>query len=91
MELALRWGAAAQEDRFWHETLGNLARHLGTYGEVAQQNILVDPNLQWNRFANIRHSAAIRSSLYMPLYLLNKCWMAMKKWVGKEHLDAKER
>jgi anti-anti-sigma factor len=91
MELALRWGAAVQEDRFWHETLGNLARRLGTYGEAAQQNILVDPNLQWNRFANIRHSAAIRSSLYMPLYLLNKCWIAMKKWVGKEHFDATER
>ncbi len=68
MELGFRLGAAAQEDRFWHETLGNLARRLGTHGEVAQQNILVDPDIQWNRFANIRYSAAIRSArLYARL------------------------
>ena len=78
MELGLRWGAAAQEDRFWHETLGNLARRLGTHGEVAQQNILVDPNIQWNRFANIRYSAAIRSAVYMPFYLLKKCFVVKK-------------
>jgi hypothetical protein len=78
IELGFRLGAAAQEDRFWHETLGNLARRLGTHGEVAQQNILVDPDIQWNRFANIRYSAAIRSTLYMPVYLLKK-WLVVKK------------
>jgi anti-anti-sigma factor len=78
MELGFRLGAAAQEDRFWHETLGNLARRLGTHGEVAQQNILVDPHIRWNRFANIRHSAAIRSTLYMPVYLLKKCFVVKK-------------
>jgi len=78
IELGFRLGAAAQEDRFWHETLGNLARRLGTHGEVAQQNILVDPHVQWNRFANIRYSAAIRSAVYMPFYLLNKCFIVKK-------------
>ncbi|MBN2437293.1 MAG: STAS domain-containing protein, partial [Deltaproteobacteria bacterium] len=78
MELGFRLGAAAQEDRFWHETLGNLARRLGTHGEGAQQNILVDPDIQWNRFANIRYSAAIRSALYMPVYLLKKCFVVKK-------------
>ena len=83
MELGFRLGAAAQEDRFWHETLGNLARRLGTHGEVAQQNILVDSNIRWNRFANIRHSAAIRSTLYMPVYLLKKCF-AVRKDQGRK-------
>ncbi|MBN1546953.1 MAG: FAD-dependent oxidoreductase [Syntrophaceae bacterium] len=78
MEMGFRLGAAAQEDRFWHETLGNLARRLGTYGEVAQQNILVDSHIQWNRFANISHSSAISSTLYMPLYLLKKCFGVRK-------------
>ncbi len=78
MELGFRWGAAAQEDLFWHETLGNLARRLGTHGEVAQKNILVDPDTQWNRFANIRYSAAIRSAVYMPFYLLKKCFIVKK-------------
>ena len=77
MELGFRLGAAAQEDRFWHETLGNLARRLGTRGDVAQQNILIDPYIQWPRFANLRYSAAIRSSLYMPLYMLKKCFRAI--------------
>jgi pyruvate/2-oxoglutarate dehydrogenase complex dihydrolipoamide dehydrogenase (E3) component/anti-anti-sigma regulatory factor len=75
MELGFRLGAAAQEDRFWHETLGNLARRLGTHGEVAQQNILVDPDIQWREFSNIRYSAAIRSAVYMPFYLLKKCFI----------------
>jgi hypothetical protein len=77
MELGFRLGAAEQEDRFWHETLGNLARRLGTHGDVAQQNILIDPDIQWSRFANLRYSAAIRSSLYMPVYLLKKCFTAV--------------
>ncbi len=77
MELGFRLGAAAQEDRFWHETLGNLARRLGTHGDVAQQNILIDPDVQWRNFANLRYSAAIRSSLYMPIYLLKKFFMAI--------------
>ncbi len=85
MELGFRLGAAAQEDSFWHETLGNLARRLGTHGDVAQQNILIDPHIQWNRFANLRYSAAIRSSVYMPFYLLKKCFMALtdRKRKGK--------
>ncbi|MFA5182299.1 MAG: STAS domain-containing protein [Syntrophales bacterium] len=73
MEMSLRLGAAVQEDRFWHETLGNIARRLGTYGEVVQQDMLVDPHIQWKRFTNIRYSAAIRSSLYMPVYMLKRC------------------
>jgi len=77
MELGFRLGAAAQEDRFWHETLGNLARRLGTHGDVAQQNILIDPDVQWRRFANLRYSAAIRSSLYMPAYVLKKCFLTL--------------
>ncbi|HLZ18593.1 MAG TPA: FAD-dependent oxidoreductase [Smithellaceae bacterium] len=79
MELGFRLGAAAQEDRFWHETLGNLARRLGTHGEVAQQDILIDPDMQWRNFANLRYSAAIRSSVYMPIYLLKKCFMALSR------------
>lgn len=79
MELGFRLGAAAEEDRFWHETLGNLARRLGTHGDVAQQNILIDPDIQWHRFANLRYSAAIRSSVYMPVYLLKKCFMAISR------------
>jgi pyruvate/2-oxoglutarate dehydrogenase complex dihydrolipoamide dehydrogenase (E3) component/anti-anti-sigma regulatory factor len=76
IEIGFRLGAAVQEDRFWHETLGNLACRLGTHGEVTQRNILVDPHIRWSGIANLRHSAAIRSALYMPVHLLKKCFTA---------------
>ncbi|MCG6536106.1 MAG: STAS domain-containing protein, partial [Syntrophales bacterium LBB04] len=72
MELGFRFGAAKQEDQFWHRTLGNLASRLGVQGELEQQNILVDPRIQWSELKNLWYSAAIRSSLYMPLYMLRK-------------------
>lgn len=72
MELGFRLGAAKQEDRFWHETLGNLSRRLGTSGKIEQQDVLVDSQVQWRNWKNLQYSAAIRSSLYMPLYLLKK-------------------
>ena len=78
IELGFRLGGAAQEDRFWHETLGNLARRLGTHGAIEQQSVLIDSHFQWKRFTNLRYSAAIRSSLYMPVYMLKK-YIASKK------------
>jgi anti-anti-sigma factor len=72
MEFGFRCGAAKQEDQFWHTTLGNLASRLGVEGELEQQDILVDPHIQWSEFKNLWYSAAIRSSLYMPLYLLKR-------------------
>ena len=47
-------------------------------GDFAQRDVLVDPGIQWNRLANLRHSAAIRSSLYMPFYMLKKCFPVKK-------------
>jgi hypothetical protein len=82
IELGFRFGAAAQEDRFWHDTLGNLARRLGTHGEIGQQNVLVDPDIQWSRFGNIRYSSAIRSAFYMPFYLFKKCFIGNRDLNG---------
>jgi len=72
MELGFRFGAAKQEDQFWHRTLGNLASRLGVQGKVEQQDVLVDPRIQWSELKNLWYSAAIRSSLYMPLYMLKR-------------------
>ena len=72
MELGMRLGAAKQEDRFWHATLRNLARRLGARGELSQQDVLVDPRVRWNECKNLRYSAALRSSLYMPFYMLRR-------------------
>jgi len=72
MELGFRFGAAKQEDQFWHQTLGNLASRLGVQGKVEQQDVLIDPRVQWSELKNLWYSAAIRSSLYMPLYMLKR-------------------
>ena len=80
MELGMRLGAAKQEDRFWHATLSNLARRLGVQGELSQQDFLIDPRVRWDAFKNIRYSAAIRSSFYMPVYMLKKGVHFLKRY-----------
>jgi len=72
MEFGMRFGAAKQEDQFWHATLGNLARRLGVQGERSQQDVLIDPHIQWSEFKNLWYNPVIRSSLYMPLYMLKR-------------------
>jgi anti-anti-sigma factor len=72
MELSFRLGAGTQEDRFWHQTLGNLAGRLGLRGTIEQRDVLVDGRFQWGEFGNIGLSAPIRSSFYMPLYVIKK-------------------
>jgi anti-anti-sigma factor len=72
MELGFRFGAAQQEDQFWHETLGNLARRLAVQGRIEQQDTLIDSRIQWRECKNLWYNAAIRSSLSMPFYLLRK-------------------
>jgi len=72
MELSFRLGAGGQEDRFWHQTLGNLAGRLGLRGTIEQRDVLVDGRFQWGEFGNIGLSAPIRSSFYMPFHMLKK-------------------
>jgi hypothetical protein len=72
MELSFRIGAGGQEDRFWHATLGSLAARLGVRGTVEQRDALIDHRFRWGEAGNIVLSAPVRSSLYMPFYLLKK-------------------
>jgi anti-anti-sigma factor len=79
MELGFRLGAARQEDQFWHQTLRNLASRLGVEGKVEQTNVLIDRHLRWGEIGNVWYCGAIRSSLYMPLYLLRRIFFSRKK------------
>jgi anti-anti-sigma factor len=73
IEAGFRLGAGASEDRFWNDTLQALAGHFQAQaGQVVQEDRLIDPRLQWKEAANIWYSAAVRSGLYMPLYLLRR-------------------
>ncbi len=72
MELALRFGGAREEDRFWHQTLNNLARRIGSHGHIEQHTILVDGHMNGHEKRNLWQNAAIRSALYMPLHLIKR-------------------
>jgi anti-anti-sigma factor len=79
MEVGMRLGAAKQEDQFWHATLTNFAKRLDVHGELSQQDILIDPGVQWSEFKNLRYSAAMRSFVYMPLYMLKKGYRRLQE------------
>jgi hypothetical protein len=63
-ELGLFLGGHRMENRFWERTLANLAAHLGVEAPVETEVVCVDRKRQWSRAGNIRHSAAIRSTLH---------------------------
>ncbi len=72
-EIVVRSGVgAAAEDGMWHSTLLNVADRFGVKGQVVQQNVLVDPRVQWKEAGNIWQNASIRSALYTPVALVRR-------------------
>jgi hypothetical protein len=65
-ELALMMGGHHQEDKFWSQTLGNVATRFGhPEATVDTKVVCVDKKRQWSRWRNVWHSSAIRSAIYM--------------------------
>ncbi|HVE91686.1 MAG TPA: hypothetical protein VNE62_05240 [Actinomycetota bacterium] len=64
-EVALGLGGHRKEDRFWQDTLTNVARHFGTEADVQTEAVCVDRKRQWKMAGNIWQDAGIRSGLYM--------------------------
>jgi hypothetical protein len=53
------------EDRFWQRTLAALASHFGeSDASVDTSRVCIDKKRQWGKAGNIRHNAAIRTTLY---------------------------
>ncbi len=63
-ELGLALGGHGQENRFWQQTLQNLASSLGGGGEIQTHVSCVDRRRQWSKVGNLRHSAAIRNGMH---------------------------
>jgi hypothetical protein len=62
-ELAYVLGGNKLNDRFWRETLSNLATYLGEAAPtVSTQIVCVDKGRQWRRAGNVRNSATIRTA-----------------------------
>jgi hypothetical protein len=62
-ELIYMLGGNKLNDRFWQETLANLARHVGV-AEPAVDTLVVclDKRRQWRYVRNLRNSASIRTA-----------------------------
>ena len=64
-EITLRLGiGGAIEDRFWRQSLKNLAARFGAQGDIRQEATTLDPAMQWAKASNIWYNAAIRSTFY---------------------------
>ncbi len=62
-ELAYVLGANKLNDRFWRETLENLARHVGADAPIVDtQVVCIDKRRQWRHAGNIRNSATLRTA-----------------------------
>lgn len=62
-ELAYLLGGNRMNDRFWRQTLENLARHVGVQGPTVDiQIVCVDPKRQWRHARNVRNSATLRTA-----------------------------
>ncbi len=64
IELSYMFGANRLNDRFWEQTLENLARSLGVTAPVVDaQKVCVDKRRQWRYVRNLRHSAVVNMAV----------------------------
>jgi hypothetical protein len=67
-EMSFRLGFGHRsEDKFWEQTLMNLAAYFGVDGTVEKVAVCVDPKVQWAEARNIWHNAAMRTGIYLML------------------------
>ena len=64
-EMGLTFGGHRMENKFWEQTLANLAEFLGAEGEVSTTVTCVDKKRQWSQAKNVKNSVAIRSTMHM--------------------------
>jgi hypothetical protein len=64
-ELAMSLGGSRKEDKFWHETLRNVARNFGVEdASVDMQVVCVDKKRQWSSARNVWKNSAVSSGMY---------------------------
>ena len=62
-ELAYMLGAGKLNDRFWRQTLENLARHVGVEEPAVDTTVVcIDKHRQWRHAGNVRNSAILRTA-----------------------------
>jgi hypothetical protein len=62
-ELMYLLGGNSMNNRFWQQTLENLARHHGTASPMVDTHIVcIDSRRQWRHAGNVRNSATLRTA-----------------------------
>lgn len=76
IELSYMLGANRSNDRFWEQTLVNLAKSLGVASPiVARQKVCVDKRRQWKYVRNVRFSPAVHmatTTVLLPTRLVRR-------------------
>ena len=54
-----------RENRFWEQTLRNVAAHFGVNGQAVTEVECVDPHRQWRYVTNVWQNSAIRTGIYV--------------------------
>lgn len=76
IELSYIFGANRANDRFWEQTLVNLAQSLGSASPVVEtQRVCVDKRRQWKYVRNVRFSPAVHmatSTMTFPVRLIRR-------------------
>jgi hypothetical protein len=81
IELSYLFGANRANDRFWEQTLTNLARSVGVATPVvATQIVCVDRRRQWRYVRNLRHSPAV--SMAVGTVTAPARWMRRRRAAG---------
>jgi hypothetical protein len=66
-EMGLRLGGHRQENKFWQHTLRAVATYFGVANEPVQtRSVCLDPRVRWSSVGNVRHNAAIRTTVLGP-------------------------
>jgi hypothetical protein len=65
-------GGSKEQEKIWHHVLTQLGNHMGVSGAVEMDKVCVDTRLLWSQAKNIWHNAMIRSTLHLPVRLLQK-------------------
>jgi hypothetical protein len=59
-------GGFSNEDRLWEHVLLALAAQFGAKGYVQQEQVVLDPRLQWGQAKNIWYNAILRTMMAYP-------------------------
>jgi hypothetical protein len=72
------------ENRFWEQTLANVAAYYGLQAKATTTVECVDARYQWRRITNVWHNAAIRTAIYLAGTPFRRVGRLVRRQAGGE-------